>query len=632
MKRVPLQIVSSVFIVAVTVVLSTLTVNAQTAQFNEAPMLAEQVDARELPPVEERLPKNPLVVEPLEQIGNYGGTLHRVLAGPSDVGGWSIFRASLIEWALGDVEPVPALAESWEVNEDGTVYTFQLREGAKWSDGHPFTADDLVFYYEAIASNPALTPSFPGWLSPGGEPGEIIKIDDYAVEFRFAVPTAFFPEQMAGEGAGLLAPKHYLSQFHPDYTPAEELQAKLEESGFDEWYQLFQAKNDDFLNPDLPVMRPWMVTQPFPANRMIAVRNPYYWKVDTEGNQLPYIDRMVSDSITSPDVILLRAASGDIDFQYRNIGFADMQVLLAGAEEGNYQVLRWREGNSPLALFMNQSHKDPVMRELMQNVSFRAALSHAINREEMNLLLYNGFGVTGHPIAPEGDAYHIPGSGNRFIEYDPELANKLLDEVGLDQRDAEGYRLRPDGMRLGIEILTYPLETGAAAADAFELVAQYWQAVGINATMNILERSLWTERVAAGDQDVAGYLTNGILWELSPIFFVPISQYTYFAPLYGLWYESEGQAGEEPTPTIRRLHELYEQLVVTIDQEKNLELGREIMRLHDENVWIIGMVGNPFQPVVVSNDLVNVLEDGVATSALLREAQAWFSQLSFRSP
>ena len=605
------------------------------AQYNEAPMLAERVAAGELPTVEDRLPTNPMVVEPVDQIGRYGGTLRRACTGPADGQCWlTISRASLIEWAPGAAEPLPALAESWDVSEDGSTYTFHLREGLKWSDGQPHTADDWLFYYEAILQNDELSPSFPTWLVVAGEPVVISKIDDTTVEFKFAGPYSLLPSLLAFRGRDIFTPAHYLSQFHPDYADADELQALVEEGGFENWVQLFQSKwvNGEFLNPDLPVMRAWKVTQAFPADRMIAERNPYYWKVDGEGNQLPYIDFIHADLLSDAQVITLRAASGGIDFQYRHMAFSNAALLIDGQEEGNYRVLRWTPGGGWFALYMNQSHKDPAIRELMQNPDFRQAMSVAIDRDEMNQLLYNGIGTPEQVTASVLDPYHIPGAGQRWLEYDPDLANELLDGIGLDQRDPAGFRLRPDGERLRLSILTYPFETGASSGDAYELVVKYWQAVGVDASMDLVERSLWTTRITAGDSDVGGYTSAGTLWEIDPLWFALTANTSYMAPLYGLWYQTGGAEGEEPPPQLRRLQQAYDELKVTIDPDARLALGQEIIRAHDENNWIIGTVKLPFQPVVVSNDLVNVVVDGVASYRLLHEGQTWFEQLAFINP
>ena len=604
--------------------------------YTEAPMLKERVEAGQLPPVDERLPSNPLIVTPLDAIGNYGGTLERALTGVSDRPGFIAFnRASLLEWGLGEVAVQPGLAESFEIAEEGRVFRFHLRDGLHWSDGQPFTAADLEFYYQAVVLNPELSPTFPGWLTTGGVPGEIVKVDDLTVEFRFAHPYAFFPEMVAFHGMMeyLVVPMHYLSQFHPDYTSEEELAQRVRESGFDDWNQLFSARNEPFTNTELPVMRPWVVTQPFPAGRMIAERNPYYWKVDSAGQQLPYIDRIASSLIEDPNLIGLRAASGELDFQFYRLGFGDMPLFIDGAEQGNYRILRWPSDAGWVNVYTNQTHKDPGIREIMQNIEFRAALSHAINRDEMNELLFSGLGHTGHATANAADPYFVEGAGQTFASYDVERANQLLDSIGLDARDAEGYRLRPDGSRLQLSILTLPINEVPGASDAYELVVHYWNEVGIRTELELVEVSLFFTRAFAGDYDMVGNVTVSLLWNIDPGWWVPINPLGhYWAMAYGQWYATAGEIGEEPTGDIRQLQLLYDQMASTTDTDENIRLGQEIMRIHDENVWIIGTVELPFQPVIVNNDLFNVLEDGIASSRLQYEGFSWLEQVSFTNP
>lgn len=618
--------------IPIAVAAAVLSVSGAWAQYKEAPLLAAKVAAGGLPPVAERLPAKPFVVTPLEQVGTYGGTLRGALTGTADFWGYkTVVRTSLVEWAPGEAKVVPALAESIDVSPDGRTYTFHLREGLRWSDGQPFTADDVEFYYTAIATNKSLTPNFPQWLTTGGKPVVIKKVDDRTVTFTFEAPSAVLLETMSfTPGFDLITPKHYLSQFHPDYVPEAELTAKTKAAGFDNWFQLFQARNDTYLNPERPVMAAWQVKQAFPESRMIAERNPYYWKVDTEGNQLPYIDRLANDLLADSKVITLRAASGGIDMQYRHITYVDLPVLIDGSEKNNYRIARWAVDGGWVAMFTNQSHKDPVMRDLIQNVDFRAALSHAVDRAEVNALLYNGLGKTGNPVSSAGDPFFVEGTGQRFAEFNPDLANQLLDKIGLDKRDAENYRLRPDGKRLEIEILSFPDPTGISVADAYELVTQAWERVGVRATLRILERALWFERMMAGDFDVSGTDIATFLWVLQPDWYVPTLSRTFWAPLYGLWYESRGKSGEEPPPVIRSLQEIYDKIVVTVDPAERAALGQQITKLHDENVWVIGVVQLPFQPVIVSSELINVENEGISSFRLQHLGQTAPEQVSFK--
>ena len=620
-------------LVAAALLMPSATSWAQSTAYKEAPMLATKVTAGQLPKVADRLPEKPVVVKPQEAVGTYGGTLRGALTGVADFWGYkTVVRTSLVEFEPGLSKVTPALAESWSISPDGKTYTFKLRKGLRWSDGKPFTADDIEFFYKAIASNKTLAPNFPQWLTTAGQPAVISKVDDLTVNFTFAAPHAVLLETMAfTPGFDIITPKHYLSQFHPDFVPAAELTAKAKAAGFDDWAKMFVSRNEWYTNPERPVMSAWKVTQAFPASRMIAERNAYYWKVDNAGNQLPYIDYLTNDLLADAQVITLRAASGGIDMQYRHINYLDMPVLLDGSTKGNFDVYRWEVEGGWVAMHMNQSHKDPAMRKLMADVNFRAGLSHAINREETNGLLYNGLGKTGHPISREGDPFYVAGRGQTFAKYDVKLANERLDKAGIDKKDAQGFRLRPDGKRVEIEILSFPDPTGISVNDAYELVARYWEKVGVKTTLKVVERALWFERMMSSNFDVSGTDITTFLWILQPDWYVPMLSRTFWAPLYGLWYETKGKSGEEPPPDIRRLQTLFDQVLVTVNTEERAKLGQEIMRLHEENVWVIGVVQLPFQPVVVSKDLINVRKAGIASFRLQHIGQTWPEQVSFKA-
>lgn len=623
---------SLAIIILIAVMLGTL-MPTMAQMYNEAPMLAEQVEAGTIPAVDDRLPSNPMEITPWEEIGTYGGTLNRALVGPADGNGWrTIATDALFEWEMGAAVPIPSLAESISTNDDNTVHTITIRDGLKWSDGEPFTTDDIVFYYEAVLQRDELgaVARNQTWKSVAGIPTEVVKVDDLNVEFRFGAPFALLQQLLAYYGDEMLMPAHYMSKFHPDFATEDDLQAEVDAAGVDDWTQLFIQKYNVFLNADLPVMNPWKVDVAFPANQMVASRNPYYWKVDTDGNQLPYIDEIVTDLIEESQAITLRASAGDIDFQYRHIRFSDIALLVENAEANGYQVLRWADTTGWFSLYMNQSHADPVMRELMQNLDFRVGLSHAINRGEMNEILYLGTGEISHPAGLAGDPYFVEGFGQRYLEYDVDKANELLDGIGLSERDSEGYRLRSDGERLSLTISTYPFETGASSVDGYELVASYWEAVGVQTIIDLKERALWTDYTTGNEHDVAGYLTASVLWNINPTWYVPTNSGTYWAPLYGAYYSSGGEGGEEPPELYKHLQDLYDELTVTLDPEANLAIGQEILQIHDENIFMIGTVKTPFQPVIVNNNLGNVVIDGVADFRLRHEGQSKFYQLFFR--
>jgi len=215
-------------------------------RFNESPDLAELVEQGKLPPVEERLPEAPPVLEPFEEIGEYGGTIR-------DCGKswWPKTYEPLVRCDKDRRELRPNVAKSWEISDEGRIFTFYLRKGMKWSDGEPFTAEDIMFWFEDIICNEELHPVFHPWLEIGGKRGTVEKIDDYTVRFRFQEPYGYFINVVANCDILPYAPKHYLVQFHPKYTPEEELNKIVREEGFDFWYQLFHQKWDweETVNP-----------------------------------------------------------------------------------------------------------------------------------------------------------------------------------------------------------------------------------------------------------------------------------------------------------------------------------------------------------------------------------------------
>ncbi|MGB9811975.1 MAG: ABC transporter substrate-binding protein, partial [Dictyoglomus turgidum] len=567
--------------------------------------------------------KNPIVVKPLEEVGVYGGTLRRAWMGPGDR--WGIAKIcydanNLMRWASDSKTILPWLVEKYTVSKDGRVFTFKLREGLKWSDGHPMTTDDVIFWYEDVIGNEELTPTFPSGFVQDGVRAKFIKVDDYTFRIEFKNPNPMFIYTFPTQGwfidnskgsFAFYAPKHYLMQFHPKYTPKDKLEALAKQKGFNKWYELFQFMIDYIQNPDLPTMSPWKIVSKSPNEPVFVMeRNPYYPVVDTEGNQLPYIDRVVHYLVSDAEMINMKAVAGEIDFQARHMRLPNYTLFMQNKDKGNYRILIWRTGTgADPAIYLNQNVKDPVKRKLFQDARFRQALSLAINREEINKILFFGLGVPMQAAIPPGSAYYDKAWAQAYAQYDPGRAKILLDSIGL-KVGKDGFRIGPDGkpIELIVSFTTYP---GSANMSTMELIKSYWEKIGIKTIIKQVDRSLYTTQCNSGDIEIG-------VWVMDRMSNVAISAGRLlgtwtdgpWAPLYARWYWTKGQEGEEPTGDIKKIYDLWDEFNRTVDARKRDTIIRQIIALHRKNIWIIGTVGGIPQLVIVNNKLRNV-PDGI---------------------
>ncbi|HVX44909.1 MAG TPA: ABC transporter substrate-binding protein [Mycobacteriales bacterium] len=601
------------------------------AKSKEAPMLASQVKAGKLPPVEKRLPDKPCVVTPFDENGLYGGTIRRTT--PTTTYATTPGRsASWIEFDRNTVKPIPSMVEGWDVSDGGKTYTFHLRKGLKWSDGHPYTTDDVIFMMKNILLNTTLTPVYPIYWTVNGKPPTVKAIDELTFTFSYDTPSGLLPAYIAYVGHNLISPKHYMSQFHPDFTDPAKLKKEAKKAGFDTWDQYFADRGTDWTNVETPVMNAWLTEKPIKGSgtHAVTVRNPYYYKTDPAGRQLPYVDRITYDVVAATSVGL-RISNGEVDLQSNNIGANDLSVMVKNAQAHNYNVYHWHSDAPWIALYMNQYAKDPVLRPLLQNRDFRQALSIAINRNEMNQSLYSGTGGIQQPVGVPEDKYFVKGSGKTFTEYDPDKANSLLDGLGL-HKGGDGVRRRPDGKPLQLVIETFEFETGVESADAYEFVVRYWGKVGIKASMKQYDSTAWIAKVATGAVNIGGYTVAGFNWEVDPEWYVPVATNCYWAPLFGLWYSTNGKQGVKPTPEIHQLMTWYDQMKTEVDEGKRLELGRKILSQHDKNVYMIGTVTRPWQPLIANADLINVKKTSVESYRLGHEQATVFEQVAYKNP
>ena len=579
----------------------------------ESPVLAAMVEAGSLPKLEERLPVTPMEVKPLHSEGQYGGTLRRAQLDAGDNGVLQSFAsAGLLEWNWEANEQVPSLAENSPLRPTNTEYTFKLRQGLKWSDGEPFTTADIKFTVDDWLNNGTLVPFPPFWFSDGGKTPAVEFVDDLTFTVKFSKPFALFSKYMAHPAVAnqLIKPAHYLKQFHATHTEQATVDAAAKSAGFEGWNQYFADRDNWWTNPERPVMGAFQVVTPASGASRVAERNrnPYYWKVDPSGRQLPYIDD-VQVQVLAQDAIDLRASNGDLDFQANFLGYNTTQVYQQNAESRGFKVLRWMPTGSLLALNFNLSHKDEVLRELFMNKDFRAAFSQGIDREAMNQTLLGGLGVITQAGSPEGDAYFDEAFRKKNLDYKPDEANALLDGLGLTTKDAKGIRQMKDGRPLGIVVAYVDDTSKIPRSDAFNMVKADLAKIGIDLVLRPVDGSLYGELRSGNDFDMSGTTVTESDWDLEPVWYIPTAGNSHSAPGYGLWYASSGKEGMEPPAEIKELMDTWDSLTAAETPEARVEAGKKIMSIHDEQTYIVGLLKLPFQPVVVNEKLINVRDD-----------------------
>ena len=610
-------------------------------KYNEAPMLRKKVSAGELPPLEQRLPEEPLVVNPFEKVGEYGGVAHTVTNTPrwiDDGLHLDNMEAPLrpnVGLTLEEARPrpnVPNVVKDWELAEDYRSITLHLRKGMKWSDGKPFTADDVLFWYEDVLLNEGVTPAIDRRWKIGGEVWSLKKIDDYTVRINFAVPNSTILYKLATWGPEEMTsyPKHYLKLFHSRYTDKEKLEKMVEKEGFDYWFQLFQEKalHGWSGTSHVPTLSPYILKERS-ATRIVMERNPYYWKVDTEGNQLPYFDRISIKVVPDPEMQETMTIAGEFDFSW-GVSAENYPEFKKNAEKGNYRVLLYPYANRAgyRCVQINQTYKgDLVLRQILRDKRFRQALSLAIDRKQLNELLYYGRARPMPSTVLPVSMFYLPEFDKAYTEHDPEEANTLLDKMGLEWDKNHEYRLRPDGKRLTVTLETDTvISEGQDPIAIAELLEKYWETVGIDMRVKTESNELFESRVLGNEHQMAlsgGATTTDDNLFLAPHHYVLWWQATdsAWAPLWVTWYLTDGEKGERPSEDVLKMTKKWEKVITTVDKEERIRIGREILGWAAEEVLTIGLVGMVPGPEIVRKNLRNIpptgLDGGVAGTALI---------------
>ncbi|MCY4609030.1 MAG: ABC transporter substrate-binding protein [bacterium] len=587
---------------------------AMPALATEVPWFAERVAAGDLPPLRERLPDEPLVVDDGRATGDYGGDWNMLISRSKDTRILAVFGYARLVGYDGTFTLVPDLLDSFTV-EDGRIFTFRLRRGHRWSDGHPLTSEDFRYWWEDVAGHPKLSPSGPPTVMRAGGALPLFEvISDEVVRYTWPTPNPDFLPALAGAAPLFIyRPAHYMKQFHVDHGDAEAIARQAAEAGKPGWASLHNALDNlyRFDNPDLPTLQPWIITNEAPAQRFIAERNPFFHKVDARGRQLPYIDRVVMTVVDSK-LIPLKTWAGEADLQVRGLAFNDYTFLKEGEEHNDYGVRLWQTARgSQLALYPNLNVADPVWRAVLRDLRFRRALSLAINRREINQVIYFGLGLEGqNTVLPASPLYRAE-FRDAWARFDLEEANRLLDDMGLVVDD--GVRLLPDGRPL--EVIVETAGENPEETDILELIHDSWAAAGIKLYPKPLQREVLRNRIFAGKTVMAMWFgnENGVpVADMSPGEFAPTTQQLLMWPRWGQYHETGGAAGEPiDMEAPRRLMDLYLAWRDSRTVDERRTIWEEMLELYCDGVYSIGLVAGILQPLAVSNRMRNVPEEAI---------------------
>lgn len=587
---------------------------ADVATPQETPYFAADVAAGKLPPVAERLPKTPRIVDlpaMKRETGQPGGTWRMLMSDQRDLRMMTVYSYARLVVFDDTLHFVPDILQSIEVADD-KVFTLHLREGHRWSDGQPFTAEDFRYYWDDVANNKTLSPSGPNAaLVVRNKPARFEVIDPLTVRYSWDDPNpAFLPALAGAQPVFIFMPAHYLKQFHATYADKTDLAATVKKAKVMNWGAMHERMSRQYRpeNPNLPTLDPWRNRTSPPAVQFIFERNPYYHRVDQDGRQLPYFDR-VQMSLGTSSLIPAKTASGDTTLQARYLSFEDYTFLKQNEKLNNYKVRLWENSQGSFAAVMpNQNAIDPVWRTLVRDVRFRRALSLGINRHDINQALFFGLArESADTILPQSPLFK-PAYQTNWSTFDPDQANTLLDEVGLDKRDSDGIRLLPDGRRADIVVET--AGDNNDFVDIMELVGDDWLKLGLRTFTHPSQRDVFRQHILDGHTvfSIAAGLDNGSPTSaIEPDDLAPMHETQFQWPRWGLYEESEGHEGEKvDVPVAEDLVDLYRTWRRSTGPEERRAIWGRMLDIVSDQVFTIGIVNGTQQPVVVSDHLHNV--------------------------
>jgi peptide/nickel transport system substrate-binding protein len=585
------------------------------AELQETPVFQEDVASGRLPKIEERVPNDPEVAE-FETTGMPGGELRMLMGGPKDTRMMVVYSYARLVGYTPSLNLAPDILKSIDV-EDGRIFILRLRRGHKWSDGHPFTSEDFRYWFEDVAQNNQLSPlGLPISMLPQGEVPRFEVLDETTVRYSWTRPNPLFLPDLAGPSPlYIYRPSHYLKQFHQKYAEKATLDVLVKQANQRNWAALHNRMDTMYRNdnPNLPSLEPWILKTKPPSDRFVFERNPYYYRIDEAGHQLPYIDRVIF-SIADSKIIPAKTGAGESDLQARYLRFDNYTFLKASEQRNDFKVRLWRSGpGSQLALYPNLNVNDEVWHGLVRDLRFRRALSLAVDRHEINQVIYFGLAIEGqNTVLPQSPLYD-PEYRSAWARFDVREANRLLDLIGLARRGADSIRLLPDGRPM--EIIVENSGESTEQSDVLELIRDSWRRVGIRLFAKPSQLTLFRRRVFSGEtlMSIDKGIENGLATAaMSPWEFAPISQQQLEWPKWGQFYETKGTAGEPPDlPSAIRLKELYEEWLAAASQQEQTRIWHDMLQIWADEVFSIGTVAGVLQPIVVNAKLRNVPEQGI---------------------
>lgn len=628
-------------------VLLLLAASASAMEYKEHPILARMVEEGLLPPVEERLPKDVMIVQPLHEMGRYGGTARvfnaeapsRPYSANMLMGSSGPFRAT------PDAKPgAPNLFKGYEVNDDFTEWTFYLREGLRWSDGYPLTAWEYYDYWRYDRCNPEINPGInpanvtieDNAVTVYNEDGRRRTIrrevvDDYTIRITCDKPFPTLINSLShphNDWNYFVQPMHFLKQFHPDFIGLEAAQAKAEKAGFGTWYQLYeyftnrqgQQTTSQVLGNFPPTLEAYVLVSKTQTT-MVYERNPYFWKVDTDGYQLPYIDRIIVEHVPDREIIVGKIISGEVDFEGFMTETPDIPLYRRYEQTGNYRTEIWNFAANATGLQLNMCYKDPVVRDLFRNRDFRIALQISVDRERINDEIMFGMARPVRMSVLPGTMWYKPEYEEMYKEYDPERAKQILDSIGVIDRDGDGWRDDPQGRPIAFDIEYIVSE--APRAQILEIVEQNFRDIGINATVVQREATFGFQREHTNDMAVWVWHGDARTEMLFPAYINAHMFPVHPGVGWWQWFTSEGQVGEEPPEDVKELFEWFNNLQYSTSREELIYWGQKMLDNAAENVWRITTVCDFPHPMIVNNDIANypTKDDG----PLIYEWSTWWT-------